>query len=411
MRSVDYLLIGGGMASAYCASELRSKGADGSILLVGREPDPPYERPPLSKDYLRGESPREKARVHPERFYADHDIALWTGALWAEGPAWNGVGRFLLWSDIPNDIQLRWLEENGQVSTFRNPSGNSNGNTFDWQGRQISMQHGERRVVRYEHDGTTTVLAATFDGKPFNSPNDAVVHPNGSIWFTDPPYGVNYDPEWRNEAGVSATMRTGKVANDDRADWRQAWALFPGDVAYVWHAGNMAHTVAESLVANGLNIRAQIIWAKERLVMGRGDYHWQHEPCWYAVRKNAAGKWAGDRKQTTLWHIQNHNPMGGVKRDGAEAVTGHGTQKPVECMKRPIENNSSPGQAVYEPFSGSGTTIIAGEMTGRSIHAIELSPAYVDVAIIRWQEFTGEQAVHEDGRLFDELRTNLAKAA
>jgi len=115
---------------------------------------------------------------------------LWTGALWAEGPAWNGVGRFLLWSDIPNDIQLRWLEENGEVSIFRNPSGNSNGNTFDWEGRQISCQHGNRRVVRYEHNGTVSVLASVFDGKPFNSPNDAVVHPNGSIWFTDPPYGT-----------------------------------------------------------------------------------------------------------------------------------------------------------------------------------------------------------------------------
>ncbi len=115
---------------------------------------------------------------------------LWTGALWAEGPAWNGMGRFLLWSDIPNDIQYRWLEENGQVSVFRNPSGNSNGNTFDWEGRQISCQHGNRRVVRYEHNGTTSVLAATFEGQPFNSPNDAVVHPNGGIWFTDPPYGT-----------------------------------------------------------------------------------------------------------------------------------------------------------------------------------------------------------------------------
>ena len=115
---------------------------------------------------------------------------LWTGGLWLEGPAWNGVGRFLLWSDIPNNIQYRYLEEDGHVSVFRNPSGNSNGNTFDWEGRQISCQHGERRVVRYEHSGEVTVLADTYEGKPFNSPNDAVVHPNGQIFFTDPPYGT-----------------------------------------------------------------------------------------------------------------------------------------------------------------------------------------------------------------------------
>ena len=115
---------------------------------------------------------------------------LWTGGLWLEGPAWSGVGRFLLWSDIPNDVQHRWLEEDGHVSIFRNPSGNSNGNTFDWEGRQISCQHGNRQVVRYEHDGTMTVLADHYEGQPFNSPNDAVVHPNGSIFFTDPPYGT-----------------------------------------------------------------------------------------------------------------------------------------------------------------------------------------------------------------------------
>jgi gluconolactonase len=115
---------------------------------------------------------------------------LWTGALWAEGPAWSAVGRYFLWSDIPNDIQLRWLEEDGHVSVFRSPSGNSNGNTFDWQGRQVSCQHGMRRVVRYEHNGTATILADSYDGKPLNSPNDAVVHPDGGIWFTDPPYGT-----------------------------------------------------------------------------------------------------------------------------------------------------------------------------------------------------------------------------
>ncbi len=114
---------------------------------------------------------------------------LHTGALWAEGPAWNAVGRYLLWSDIPNDRQLRWLEEDGHVSVFRKPSGNSNGNTFDFQGRQIAFEHGTRRVTRYEHTGKVTVLADKFQGKAFNAPNDGVVHPDGGIWFTDPGYG------------------------------------------------------------------------------------------------------------------------------------------------------------------------------------------------------------------------------
>jgi gluconolactonase len=114
---------------------------------------------------------------------------LWTGALWSEGPAWSSQGRYLVWSDIPNDRQLRWLEDDGRVAVFRTPSNNSNGNTFDFQGRQVSCEHLLRRVVRYENDGTVTVVADAYDGKPLNSPNDVVPHPDGSYWFTDPPFG------------------------------------------------------------------------------------------------------------------------------------------------------------------------------------------------------------------------------
>jgi DNA modification methylase len=215
-------------------------------------------------------------------------------------------------------------------------------------------------------------------------PEPVALAANGAtphLMVTDPPYGVSYDPKWRNRAGVSRSRRTGKVDNDDRADWHPAWALFPGDVAYVWHGALHAAEVAESLIACGFQIRAQIVWAKDRLVLGRGDFHWQHEPAWYAVR--GSSHWKGGRQQTTLWQISSR---------GQDTDTVHATQKPVECMRRPIENNSNPGQAVYDPFCGSGTTIIAAEMTGRACHAIELNPLYVDVAIRRWQAFTGETA-------------------
>jgi DNA modification methylase len=213
------------------------------------------------------------------------------------------------------------------------------------------------------------------------------------LMVTDPPYGVGYNPAWRNEAGASQSRRTGKVLNDDRADWREAWALFPGEVAYVWHGALHSGTVAESLAASGFQIRSQIIWAKERLVLSRGHYHWQHEPCWYAVKSGGKGSWSGDRKQTTVWPISS-------KAQDTETV--HGTQKPVECMRRPMLNNSSIGQAVYEPFMGSGTTLIAAETSQRTCLGIELNPAYVDVAVQRWQHLTGDKAILDgEGADFD----------
>jgi len=142
---------------------------------------------------------------------------LATGFLWSEGPAWNGVGRYLVFSDIPNNVQVRWLEENGKTSTFRNPAGNSNGNTFDYEGRQISFEHGNRRVVRYEYNGKVTVLADKFEGKRLNAPNDGVVHPDGSLYFTDPGYGSlgeyegNKGPLELKEAVYRVDVKTGKI--------------------------------------------------------------------------------------------------------------------------------------------------------------------------------------------------------
>jgi gluconolactonase len=135
---------------------------------------------------------------------------LWTGALWAEGPAWSGLGRYLVWSDIPNNRQLRWLEDDDHVSVFRSPSNNSNGNTFDFQGRQLSCEHLARRVVRYEHDGSVTVIADSYNGKRFTSPNDIVPHPDGSYWFTDPPYGAQLY-EGQPDASGGAANRTGRL--------------------------------------------------------------------------------------------------------------------------------------------------------------------------------------------------------
>lgn len=135
---------------------------------------------------------------------------LWTGGLWLEGPAWNAQGRYLVWSDIPRNRQMRWIEDDGHVSVFRSPSGNSNGNSFDFQGRQLSCEHLNRRVVRYELDGSATVLAETFEGKRLNSPNDIAAHPDGSYWFTDPPYGGQLY-EGAPDAAGGPSNTTGKL--------------------------------------------------------------------------------------------------------------------------------------------------------------------------------------------------------
>lgn len=206
------------------------------------------------------------------------------------------------------------------------------------------------------------------------------------ICVTDPPYGVNYDPQWRVDAAVAGHLayvarRVGPVLNDDRADWRETWLNFPGDVIYSWHppgASSLIHAAA--LQASGFNLRMQIIWSKSNFPISRGDYHIRHEPCWYAVRDGKAAHRTDDRTQTTVWEINLDKNVEG----------GHSTQKPVECMARPIRNHDA--SQVYDPFLGSGTTMIAAEQLGRSCFGMEIGPAYVDVCVKRWEAFTGKRA-------------------
>ena len=182
---------------------LTASFAGGALLPALAQQQPP-EIPPYEPRDWSGENPigypdRDIIALDPRfRQYILFNTPIrrhYTGTLWAEGPAWNGVGRYLVWSDIPNNRQLRWIEDDGRVTVFRNPSGFSNGNTFDHEGRQLSCEHGGRRVARYEPSGEVTVIADSYDGKRLNSPNDVVVHPDRSIWFTDPPYGIrgNYE--------------------------------------------------------------------------------------------------------------------------------------------------------------------------------------------------------------------------
>jgi DNA modification methylase len=221
------------------------------------------------------------------------------------------------------------------------------------------------------------------------------------LLVTDPPYGVKYQPDWREKAGLGKQRQTGVVQNDDRVDWIDAFRLASTcDIAYVWHAGVHAGAVAAALETCGLRIRAQIIWRKQHFALSRGDYSWQHEPCWYAVRAGKSARWSGDRKQTTVWDVPNLNPFGGSQ----ETATGHGTQKPVELMRRPMLNNSRPGDGVYDAFIGSGVALVAATLTDRVCYGMDIDPGYVDVTVTRWQELTGKKAILDgDGRTFEQV--------
>jgi len=224
------------------------------------------------------------------------------------------------------------------------------------------------------------------------------------LLVTDPPYGVELDNEWRDRAGLNGcgpaeasymkhrieghTQTT--ISGDTRADWSEAFALVPSlEVVYIWHATSHMVEVVQGIERIGFELRQQLVWFKTSAAISRSAYHWQHEPCLYAVRKGKTANWQGARDQTTVWSAASPKMiMGG----SSEEKINHPTQKPVELMRRPLLNHTVKGDAVYDPFLGSGTTLIACETEGRRCYGLEIEPRYCDEIIARWEKFTGKEA-------------------
>jgi DNA modification methylase len=198
---------------------------------------------------------------------------------------------------------------------------------------------------------------------------------------------------WRDTAKPDGSKNNKNlVKNDDRADWYDTYVLFPGAIAYVWHASAFTDVVMANLRDAGFECKQQIIWRKNAFVLGRANYHWQHEPCWYAVKKGGKSNWKGDRKQTTVWDCDAPNRSGSSSKDDK---TEHPTQKPVELFSRAITHHTNPGEYVYDPFAGSGTLMVACEKTQRRALMMELDPKYCDIIIQRYENYSGKKAVRE----------------
>jgi hypothetical protein len=230
--------------------------------------------------------------------------------------------------------------------------------------------------------------------------------PPPPVWRCHAPYGVSLDPTWRDrpynrygraESGYLriAGHRNTTLSGDTRVDWSEAFALVPSlQVGYVWHAGVHAGEVAAGLVRIGFEIVSQVIWDKGLFAMGRSWYHWGHEPCWVVRKPGIPHLFHGERDQGTIWRVPSPKMiMGG----SSEEKQDHPTQKPVLLAEIPIRNHLRAGGAVYDPFVGSGTTLVAAQTLGRSCYALEIEPRFVQVAIERWQRFSGQTAVRIDG--------------
>ena len=258
-----------------------------------------------------------------------------------------------------------------------------------------------------------------------------------TLLATDPPYGVQLDQTWRDGVyngphkrvkgwgvvagaakpymmrdavdgqpeGVHAPRptrghhtaghRRTSISGDVRADWSAAFALVPSlQVGYVWYASAHTLEVLQGLLAIGFELVSQIIWDKGLFSIGRSWYHWAHEPCFVARKPGVSNLFLGEKDQATIWRAPSPKRIGGGSKEHKED---HPTQKPVVLSEIPIRNHLRPGEAVYDPFSGSGTAIVAAERLGRRCYAMEIDPRYVQVAIERWQAFTGRTAERLDG--------------
>jgi DNA modification methylase len=248
------------------------------------------------------------------------------------------------------------------------------------------IEIGEHRLLCGDSTDSDQVAKLMNGDKPF-------------LMITDPPYGVEYNPKWRDEAERSngkkiGASALGQVQNDNNADWTDIWSLSPSKIAYVFHADKFSNVVQDSLERCDFVISNQIIWAKNNFAISRGNYHWKHEPCWYACKKGSTRQWIGDHSQTTLWEIDK--PL--------KSETGHGTQKPLECMLKPIKNHKGD---VYDPFLGSGTTMVAAHQLKRKCYGMELDPKYCQVIIDRMQKLDSDLQIKINGKIYEKTEHAL----
>jgi DNA modification methylase len=277
------------------------------------------------------------AEMLPEGLFNEDELTAILGELLKEEPAGDPGAQL----DRAEQLREVWQTERGQV----------------WEIPSKTVKGKAHRLMCGDSTSREDVGRLLDGNKP-------------RIMVTDPPYGVEYDADWRNDLFGQGDRAIGTVANDDEVDWTAAYELSPADVVYCWHAGQHASRVEAGLNSVGFETRAQIIWAKKHFVIGRGHYSPRHEPCWYMVRNGASAEWCGADNEQTLWEF-------GLDE---RAEGGHSTQKPTECMERPIRNHRGD---VYEPFTGSGTTFVAAERQTRICYGMEIEPKYVAVTLQR----------------------------